>query len=252
MIPDDVVCAALRMIKERTGSPYHGHITPAEMILYLQNPSEAKPTVSPDTLSINIHNIGTHWVTSVYDPHSRHILVYDSLHHIEHYHQVMPQLKLLYGTDSLSRIDFLPVSQQGTDPACGVYAIAFAFSYCLGQNPSEQKYRRLAMRQHLSMCLETNQVLPFPVDQPQLNSSNKQNHNELELENSFEIGGKTKASCRKRKQRYDQCKRDNENAARRSSVYRQRKKIQMREKRRDQVKKDKENAARKISEYRET
>ena len=65
------------MIRERTGSQYHGHITPAEMTVYLQSPSEAKPPVPPDRLSINIHNVGEHWITSVYDPEFRHILVYD-------------------------------------------------------------------------------------------------------------------------------------------------------------------------------
>ena len=34
---------------------------------------------------------------------------YDSLHRIEHYYQILPQLKLLYGVDNLSRVDFLPV-----------------------------------------------------------------------------------------------------------------------------------------------
>ena len=68
MITDDVICAALTLIRDRTGSPYHGHITPAEMTLYLQNPSVAKSPVPSDQLSINIHNIGEHWVTSVYDP----------------------------------------------------------------------------------------------------------------------------------------------------------------------------------------
>ena len=25
LIPDDVICSALKLIKKRTGSPYHGH-----------------------------------------------------------------------------------------------------------------------------------------------------------------------------------------------------------------------------------
>ena len=74
LVSDDVICAALAIIRERTGSPYHGHITPAEMTLYLQNPTEAKPIVPPDKLSIYIHNIGRHWVTSVHEPQSRQIL----------------------------------------------------------------------------------------------------------------------------------------------------------------------------------
>ena len=75
MIPDDVICAALTLIRERSGSQYHGHITPTEMNVYLQNSSESKPHVPPYRLSINIHNIVEHWITSVYDPDSRHILV---------------------------------------------------------------------------------------------------------------------------------------------------------------------------------
>ena len=252
LVSDDVICAALAMIRERTGSPYHGHITPAEMTLYLQNPTEAKPIVPPDKLSINIHNIGRHWVTSVHEPQSRQILVYDSLHRTEHYYQILPQLKLLYGVDNLSRVDFLPVTQQGTDPACGVFAIAFAFSYYLGQNPSELKYSQHSMRQHLSLCLDSNQVLPFPVVQPHGVASNKQNliDPEQKYDPEFELHRTAKATIRKRRQRCEQYKREKENAARRVSRYRETNRKRMSEIRTNQHKKVKENAARRNKEYR--
>ena len=68
-IPDEVICDALQMIREYTGSQYHGHILPAEMLLFLDDPSQARPPVPNDEFSINIHNLGNHWVTSVYNPH---------------------------------------------------------------------------------------------------------------------------------------------------------------------------------------
>ena len=85
------------------------------------------------------------------------------------------------------------------------------------------------MRQHLRMCLETNQIVPFPVCQPNLKTSNPQRSNDSQLKQSFEIeiDGVTKARLRKRKQRSDTFKRDKENAVRNVSGYRQTKRKQM-------------------------
>ena len=246
MIPDDVICAALTLIKETTGSIYHGHVTPAEMSLYLQNPGEAKPPVPSNELSINIHNIGQHWITSVYDPDIGRILVFDSLLRIEHYHQVTAQLKLLYGRENLSRVDFLPVIQQGTDPACGVFAIANTFTYCLGQHPSQQNYEKQSMRQHLIMCLERKQIVPFPI----LNSETTQEISHCHLEHTV-MDTADKARIRKRKQRSDSLKRARENEARCTDEYpeydRNRKKI----KRSESETRKTENATRNTDEYRE-
>ena len=162
-IPDEVICDALQMIRDYTGSQYHGHILPAEMLLFLDDPSQARPPVPNHEFSINIHNLGNHWVTSVYNPHMQRILVYDSLHRIEHITQIIPQLKLLYGSSMLSKVDFIPVTQQGTDPACGAFAVAFAFSYCLGITPSSQNFDISLIRNHLEQCLKIRKILAFPT-----------------------------------------------------------------------------------------
>ena len=113
-------------------------------------------------------------------------------------------------------VKLLSVTKRGSDPACEVFAIAYAFTYCLGQNPSEQKYRILTMRQKLSMYLERNQILHFPVVQSRLTNTNKQKDNDSHIKQSFEIemDATTKARLQKRKQKSDRFKRDKENAAR--------------------------------------
>ena len=165
LIPDDVIWGALGMIRQYTGSDYHGYISPAEMTVFLPDPSQTRPPVPIYELSINIHNIGDHWVTSVYNPHIRRVLVYDSLCRIKHYSQIVPHLKLLYGSEMLSKVDFVPVTQQATDPACGAFAVAFAFSYCLGITHSSQIFDKTQMRKHLSECLRSRQIMAFPTVQ---------------------------------------------------------------------------------------
>ena len=163
LIPDEIITVALDIIRQYTGSHFHGHITPAEMALFLTDSSLSRPPVPPDTSSINIHNIADHWVTSIYSPDTSRISVYDSLYRIEHVYQILPQIKLLYGTQHLDRIDFIPVTQQGSDPSCGAFAIAFAFSLCLGIPPESQNFDVAQMRMHLNDCIKYRKLKAFPT-----------------------------------------------------------------------------------------
>ena len=71
----------------------------------------------------------------MYSPEQSWMSVCDSLYRIEHMYQIIPQLQLLYEQQHLNNIDFIPVTQQENDPACGAFAVAFAFSVCFGLAP---------------------------------------------------------------------------------------------------------------------
>ena len=47
----------------------------------------------------------------------------------------------------------LPVQQQKGSVDCGCFAIAFAVSVVLGENPAHHIYNQTKMREHLVMCL---------------------------------------------------------------------------------------------------
>lgn len=51
-------------------------------------------------------------------------------------------------------------SSRGSD--CGLFAIAFAVSLCLGMNPSKFIYDQEKMRRHLIECLESQKFSNFP------------------------------------------------------------------------------------------
>ena len=139
------------------------------------------------------------------------------------------------------------------DPACGVFAIAYAFTYCLGQHPSEQNYDKQTMRQHLRMCLEKKQIEPFPVLQHALNTATIQELNNSQCGQSLniKINDAVKATLRKRKQRSDSDKRARENKARHTDKYREIKKQKMKTKRSDSKARKRENFARCTDDYRE-
>ena len=90
---------------------------------------------------------------------------YDSLYRIEHVLQTIPQLWLLYGQQHMNNIDFIPVTQQGVDPACGTFAVAFAFSVSFGIAPESQNFDVSQIRKHLQLCINHREICPFPVVQ---------------------------------------------------------------------------------------
>ena len=55
-----------------------------------------------------------------------------------------------------------PVQNQVGGSDCGLFAIAFAVSICLGVNPSKFIYDQENMRRHLTECLENQKFSNFP------------------------------------------------------------------------------------------
>ena len=61
------------------------------------------------------------------------------------------------------RITMLPVQKQPDGFNCGLFAIAFAAELLDGHSPSEiSQFDVAKMRNHLILCLEQKNLLPFP------------------------------------------------------------------------------------------
>ncbi|XP_052065543.1 uncharacterized protein LOC127705244 [Mytilus californianus] len=160
-IGDEAIVEALRILRNHMNNAYIGYMTPLEMQYAIDNRDPPPPP--PIIQSINIHHIrkNNHWLTSVYEPAASQIYIYDSLTMPSTMQELTQQLELLYGNGR--NVHFVPVTQQGTDPACGAFAVAFAFSYALGVPPQTQQYMIPYMREHLRHCIKNSLVDLFPA-----------------------------------------------------------------------------------------
>lgn len=114
------------------------------------------------TETIHIHHTGSfHFVTS--SSIGRTINVYDSLN-TSPTTALMKQVTALYShDDSPPQTFLLPMKQQqegSTD--CGIFSIAYAVDLAFGNNPSNIVYDQSGMRNHLTHCLESKLITPFP------------------------------------------------------------------------------------------
>ena len=65
--------------------------------------------------------------------------------------------------DSALTVNYLQVQQQSNSIDCGgVFAIAFAVDVCFRLPPNESCYDVIEMRNHLSTCLQLQELSPFP------------------------------------------------------------------------------------------
>ena len=64
--------------------------------------------------------------------------------------------------DSALEVNCLQVQQQRNSIDCGVFAIAFAVDVCFGLPPNESCYDVIEMRNHLSTCLQLQELWPLP------------------------------------------------------------------------------------------
>ena len=110
-----------------------------------------------------LHTGQTHWIciTNI-GCSSGTVKVYDSL-----YRTLTPLTKmqiadLLYWQKDKIDVIIQPVMQQTNAVDCGVYAIAYATSLCLGDDPCYLKLNRRNIRQHLWQCILAEKMTSFP------------------------------------------------------------------------------------------
>ena len=170
-IPDDIIEVALNLLKMNSDvilEPYMGFKTPCELKFLMDQHILSLPTHIPDDkFSINIHPLTNHWVTTCYDPYAKTLKAFDSLKSDAHLSELIPQVELLYGKAKAQTLQYVAVTQQTTEPICGVMAIAFAFSCFLGMDPATLRYDTTKARNHLRDCIINGNIRPFPVCQLQ-------------------------------------------------------------------------------------
>ena len=62
------------------------------------------------------------------------------------------------------RLNHIDVQRQNGGSDCGPFAIAFAKTLCMNEDPHSHKYNQAALRAHLGKCLERNMIDPFPSE----------------------------------------------------------------------------------------
>ena len=78
--------------------------------------------------------------------------------------QVAVILKTKEKSFELRHID---VQRQNGSADCALFAIAFATTLCMGEDPHISNYRQEEMRLHLAYCFQGQKMLPFPApDRP--------------------------------------------------------------------------------------
>ena len=138
-------------------------LQPKEKSLFLQVVNRSAPQHLTSMADYN-RAAGTHWLllSSYGAARSGQLAVYDSM-----YDGISPstaalveQLQELYSPRPGAVMRRVQRQQDGY--SCGLFALAFAFSIALGEDPCALRYRRDSMAEHLVWCLENHVVKPFP------------------------------------------------------------------------------------------
>ena len=135
-IPDDVIMEAFNIMRRHSPhlAPYIGQLPPAtQHLLRNSNETALLPYIPPDKISVNIHHIDDHWITSVFRPQNNNVYIYDSVRQSNRISRIRKDLTILYGPNL--NICYPVVTQQQSMPDCGLFAIAYAFSVLLGIPP---------------------------------------------------------------------------------------------------------------------
>lgn len=91
----------MRTFSDTRTSEFIGYYTPVELQFITSTSQNVIFFIPPDRFAINIHPLPGHWVTSCQLPQLYQIHVYDSLMSQEHFRQVIPQLQVIYGFESV-------------------------------------------------------------------------------------------------------------------------------------------------------
>ena len=113
---------------------------------------------------IQVHHTGCfHWVTttSIASSHSCRARLFDSAAGSIPT-RLKTQIAQLYGASASKVCLEISPAQQVGGADCGVFALAFATDLSFGNDPAKISYAQREMRDHLLLCLEQQQMEPFP------------------------------------------------------------------------------------------
>lgn len=113
-----------------------------------------------------LHVSGNHWVcaSNLFAPEGC-VDVYDSMPAYSYKCASLEQqlaVILKCKEPSSFSVRHINVQRQVGGSSCGLYAVAFAVSLCLGVDPYSATYNQAEMRKHLCQCIESNAMSLFP------------------------------------------------------------------------------------------
>ena len=121
-------------------------------------------TVETEEFIQILHTGSDHWlvITTIGTKHPE-VLVYDSLYATVGDHVKSQIASLLCTQDHAIQLKFVNVVKQAGGFDCGVFAIAYATTLCLGESPGKYSFHQAKMRSHLKQCLENEHFTMFPT-----------------------------------------------------------------------------------------
>lgn len=120
----------------------------------------------PERMFVQVlHNGRDHWLTATNKNCKAGVVrVYDSKHELPNAH-VRKQIAAMAQTrQSVLVLQSMNVDRQKLKGSCGLLAVAYAASLCMGQDPVNIVYTHAVLRRHLKDCVIAGSLQPFPVD----------------------------------------------------------------------------------------
>ena len=117
--------------------------------------------------SCQIHHMGTdHWITSVQDTEDDQVILFDSSQGFSPRlsRSLEMQLFAIYGRGkTYLQVVHPRVQQQHNGVNCGIFAIAYTTEFVFNQyTGNELEFDRFVMRDHLLVCFQNQDLIPFP------------------------------------------------------------------------------------------
>lgn len=144
-----------------------GGVFDPQNVLLMQNMyNHIIPKLGPHIqilMTENTNRVG-HWICTYYNGGAIH--VYDSANINRDMHITNNQLRYLqhlYPYQPFPQLIYEHVQQQDNGVDCGVFAIAYATTLALGEDPIQQVYSTTEMRSHLRNIFETRKLSLFPA-----------------------------------------------------------------------------------------
>lgn len=165
------------------------HISAAQTLLQQQFPhicglqstllgTNLRFSVMPSE-GVQILHCSKHWICiSTIGCSPGHVRVYDSLFSTLSSSAVRQVCNLLHSTEPELTVHMMNVQVQSGGSDCGLFAIAYAHTLCLGQDPCSKMWTQDIMRRHLVDCFSHGLLSPFP-------SASKQQHFSSAVKNTF-------------------------------------------------------------------
>ena len=143
---------------------YINNFPPSVQQLYMRDDATEYKYLKGDKPSINFLLIENHWLTVMFQPDSEPMItIYDSLASRGRESAVLPLLQKMYPNITSDCVKYVPITQQGDDPACGAYAVAAAIEILRGREPEQKQFDRSKMREHLQTILRQRKSIVFPT-----------------------------------------------------------------------------------------